>query len=380
MPTLDLHTIVFLTGVMGALLALVLDYMRRSYPVSIQGLSEWSAGPVFFFLAALLLNVHDQLPAWQSLLITNLLLFAGTSLMLAGSRRFFGYAMPQGWLPALLALCSWPLLWLSWWSPNYNALLIFVTGLLGALVTAHAWLVWRHDRRTYAGRFTLATLVTLALSVWVRLASALIEPAGNELLNPSPAQSAYIGIFSFGILLLTVGLMLQASERLREELERMVTHDTLTGALSRRALFEQGVIEIARSRRSGVPLSILMLDLDHFKHVNDHYGHMIGDQVLQDFVQRIQGLLRRQDMLGRFGGEEFVVLLSETRAGQVANVAQRILGSETAAAGLPRCTVSIGAATLAQDETLEALINRADTALYRAKEGGRNRVEFAPLA
>ncbi|MCB2228751.1 MAG: diguanylate cyclase [Desulfarculaceae bacterium] len=166
------------------------------------------------------------------------------------------------------------------------------------------------------------------------------------------------------------------------ELKRLANTDALTGVFSRRRFLELSGQEIARSRRYGGPLSLLMLDLDHFKAVNDTHGHEVGDLVLQSFVKACQAVLREVDIFGRVGGEEFMVTLPETSAEGALKAGERLRASveETVvrAGGKEiRFTVSIGAAVWREGLDLETLMGRADEALYRAKEGGRNRVALA---
>ena len=161
---------------------------------------------------------------------------------------------------------------------------------------------------------------------------------------------------------------------------KLANVDTLTGALSRRNLFNLAEQEVARSRRYDLPLMVLMLDLDHFKLVNDQYGHAVGDAVLQAFVQTVSGVLRESDLIGRVGGEEFAVLLPNTTQEGGCALAQRIIDSvrsspvEVGDKRIPY-TVSIGAGCLSGETTFSTLLDVADTALYRAKNGGRDRLE-----
>jgi diguanylate cyclase (GGDEF)-like protein len=214
----------------------------------------------------------------------------------------------------------------------------------------------------------------------VRGGSAWVLTPGNGNFDPTLIQGLYLGSFGLGLLLLSIGGILMASERLRAELENLASKDSLTGALTRRAFFELAENEMARSQRNGSPLSVLCLDLDHFKSINDQHGHQMGDRVLSDFVLRAQSMLRRPAIFARFGGEEFVTLLPDTDRQEALLVAERIRASTTVQPGVPVCRVSIGVASYhpAASETLSQLINRADTALYRAKALGRNRVEEAP--
>lgn len=166
-----------------------------------------------------------------------------------------------------------------------------------------------------------------------------------------------------------------------EQLRRQATQDSLTGLSNRRHFFAQGEIELARVRRYGAALSLLMLDVDHFKRINDSHGHKAGDIVLRQLSTTLRETLRPVDVIGRLGGEEFAVLLPGTKLAEAIEVAERlreiIAASEVKReAGLPlRFTVSIGVVSLEQpDSNLDTLLSLADRALYQAKAGGRNRV------
>jgi diguanylate cyclase (GGDEF)-like protein len=165
-----------------------------------------------------------------------------------------------------------------------------------------------------------------------------------------------------------------------EEVERLAFTDALTGLYNRRHLFLLADREFQRARRYQLPLSAMMLDIDEFKRVNDTYGHVIGDQVLQRVADCCRKELRGVDVIGRYGGDEFVALLPETglsAACQVAErlrktIAERVLDTKT---GRVTVTVSLGVAVLDDEHlTPESLLDRADKALYIAKQNGRNRV------
>ncbi len=171
---------------------------------------------------------------------------------------------------------------------------------------------------------------------------------------------------------------------LEVQLRRLATIDSLTGTFNRRRFHELLMIELTRSSRYERDLALLMLDIDHFKRVNDTHGHAVGDEVLAAFVEACRQALRESDIIGRLGGEEFGVILPETTlASAVAtaerlrtHVAEMVVASES---GDVRITVSLGVTSMAPgtDETPETTLRRADRALYRAKEGGRDRVEVA---
>jgi diguanylate cyclase (GGDEF)-like protein len=172
-------------------------------------------------------------------------------------------------------------------------------------------------------------------------------------------------------------------ERVRDELHVMATVDALTGVLNRRRFLEIAEEELERARRYGRPLSMIALDLDHFKDVNDNLGHAAGDDVLAALARILQDQMRRQDVVGRIGGEEFAVILPETTGDDALDLAERIracLGAvKLAAGGVPlTVTASLGVAEVRRsDQSAEDALQRADAALYQAKRRGRDRVEAA---
>ncbi|WP_158239208.1 diguanylate cyclase [Uliginosibacterium sp. TH139] len=163
------------------------------------------------------------------------------------------------------------------------------------------------------------------------------------------------------------------------ELQRLAREDVLTGLANRRHFRDEAERAIARSSRYDEALSLLMLDIDHFKHINDSQGHNIGDEVLKQTVQRCLGGLRSTDLLARWGGEEFIALLPHTRLAEACQVAERLreelaLTPITTGNGAIAVTISGGVAQWQAGESLDQLVSHADAALYLAKEGGRNRI------
>ncbi len=206
-------------------------------------------------------------------------------------------------------------------------------------------------------------------------ASVAAQMAADSALNVGSAFS-YIPIaLAFHAVLLTLVVA-----RLLAELRWRSRHDGLTGALNRRSMEELLAEQLRRSRRSAEPFVVLMLDLDHFKAINDRHGHAAGDLALRHAVAQFTAALRKVDGLGRFGGEEFVVLLPGLALDEAEMVGERLrlqIGStplEHAGVAV-HMSVSIGVAAWRSDEDLSRLLVRADQALYRAKQRGRDRVE-----
>lgn len=168
---------------------------------------------------------------------------------------------------------------------------------------------------------------------------------------------------------------------LEMDLARMAHTDVLTGLNNRRHFFQLSETEVSRTFRHGGALSVLMLDIDHFKRINDTYGHHVGDTVIQSLAAVCREQLRTLDVIGRLGGEEFAVTMSNADNAQAMHVAERLRQAIEAASvplaqGLPvRFTVSIGITTLQKDPTnMETLLDQADQALYRAKNSSSNQV------
>jgi diguanylate cyclase (GGDEF)-like protein len=172
--------------------------------------------------------------------------------------------------------------------------------------------------------------------------------------------------------------------RLFTHIQLLATTDPLTEISNRRHLFDLGRQEFIRARRFKHDLSVIMMDIDNFKLVNDRFGHAAGDRVLSQLAKLIRSEVREVDIVGRYGGEEFTLILPETTLGVASDVAERLRQTinhtfYSAEQTTPQITVSIGVAALDADTPdFEALVNQSDIALYKAKESGRNRVEIIP--
>lgn len=255
-------------------------------------------------------------------------------------------------------------------------------------------------------RYFLETRWPLAAGI----AAAVLVLLGGSVLMPADAERLFglsAAVWVSMCLVLVLGLSVQllvnsrnALERerrlvrtaaqLREvsaELDQLARTDALTGIANRRAFFDMFGVEFRRAKRYGRPLGILMLDLDHFKHVNDRWGHPFGDYVLREIAGAIARNVRESDLFARYGGEEFALVLPEAGPEQCLAVAEKLRAAVEELAlrseGVPpdadppvRLTISIGVAGLPLDPEQDEfeLIRRADRALYEAKRTGRNRV------
>ena len=250
------------------------------------------------------------------------------------------------------------------------------------------------------GIFGLTTRQMLGVLVYSLVAFGVasgVVAARDEPDYPTVVAAAYVGMVV--VVLLSSTFLTTRVQSTREHLRRqkaelaqaleqirqLATHDDLTGLLNRRAMLDRMQLEQHRSLRSGSPLLIAQLDIDHFKVVNDTHGHAAGDLVLQRFADTVRRNVRDTDVLARWGGEEFVLLLCDTPAADAVALMERLrqavqaMQVPVAQGGQPiTVTVSIGLARHTPADPLAGTLERADQALYAAKAGGRNRVVPAP--
>jgi diguanylate cyclase (GGDEF)-like protein len=227
----------------------------------------------------------------------------------------------------------------------------------------------------------------LLLGRWRGLAASVVFLAAAGLIYFHRVSSVgkaidAVDVINIGLASSVIVLFSNIYERSRERIEhsliRQATTDLLTELANRRGFFQTARREHARCRRHRQPLSLLLLDLDHFKTVNDRYGHDAGDAVLKNVAQLLRSRLRASDLVGRFGGEEFIILLPQTRLNEAAELAEELRQAVAESATVFEAqeipmAVSIGVVE-AEEESLDALISRADDRLYASKRSGRNRV------
>jgi two-component system cell cycle response regulator len=275
---------------------------------------------------------------------------------------------------------------------RYAALMVLKGRLAGQLFTLR-------QQETILGRSDDADIVVKDRGVSRRHAKFLKSPGGSvTVVDLGSTNGVIVGgqrvtshkleegdkIAIGGLVALRFSYQDALEEQLQTQLYRSATRDSLTGATNKQHFLERLDQAISASRRHHNPLSLVMLDIDHFKSVNDTHGHAAGDATLRETAKQVQDGLRNEDLLGRFGGEEFIILMDQTPIEAASLVADRLRQSiEQRVFRVPasegwteiKITTSIGISSLRPQETARDLIMRADSALYRAKNGGRNRVE-----
>lgn len=379
MPTFDLRTVLLMASVMPGLMALVIFSIGRTFPKNIRGVAQWAQGSLVFSAATFLMALRDTLPDWLSVICGNICIVGGIGLWLIGSQRYFGRVPFVRFVSALTVIDAVCLSWMTWidFTPYGRSLCTnVILALLFALLAYELLRFGQKDNgaKVVGSMFALETLITLT-----RIATSLKPGSAHEgLYAQDLVQLIYLSSGAFMSLSITVGFMLTAVNRLRIHLEQLSLIDPLTGLLNRRALLEAHKIAREAPRRTGSYLSLLLIDLDHFKRINDTYGHSMGDDILTDFARRAALALPQHAHFARWGGEEFAVLLPCKIVDEPLGLARALQAriAWTDGSALPSYTCSIGIACLnAREATIEQLLKHADHALYRAKGNGRNRVE-----
>lgn len=265
----------------------------------------------------------------------------------------------------------------------FSVLMEMVVGGPGALVFPVPALIW--CALTYRVFPTTVMMLGVAIGTMSIIAGGLLD-SGIDGSNTNQLLSARLGIALMALGPPTISILQTNQQRLLSQLQHAATHDALTGIPHRRAFIEHAPAVVAREQGQSRPVALLMLDIDHFKTVNDAYGHLVGDLVLVSVTRAISATLRDGDGVYRLGGEEFAVLLPNTDRLSLDVVCERIrLAVETLRITIPdgrqvMVTISIGAAhtrTATEPTTVSNLVRIADDALYRAKALGRNRAFVA---
>lgn len=371
--------IILITSCFVALaMAGVLFAISRTYPRNIRGLSHWSLAALIMGLSLPLLTAKDHVPDLFSTVLATLMILAGFMLMNAGLRKFSGTpARIHRALLGLFVLAYVSLfIWFTYLQPSV-AMRVATLNLFTLVVIFDLLRIALKQLPGTAGRNVLIFSLTILIGARVvRLGSLMLgfdQPTG--IFDGSVAQLVYLAIPTIMIPLGTISFVLLASEKLRRDLEFASRYDDLTQCLNKRAAMEALQREIAHARRHGNKLSIMLLDLDNFKNINDTHGHLEGDKVLVDFSRRAKLSLRETDQLTRFGGDEFMAILPDTDLEQASLIAQRLHEAAREDQSIA-WSVSIGLSEwLDQDDSVAALLTRADKALYKSKASGRNQTQ-----
>lgn len=384
MPLLDTTTILVMSTVATTAMALALAVMR---PRRGEGLGLWALALVIYAITHGLVLMRGAMPFTLNIVLSNTLMSLTLALLLCAIAQF--QAQPPPRLTAVLPVVATAALMIAS-IDSYHARLLFTGVIWAAQLALAVRALWR-PRAPDQRRGALLISAALGFQCVLLLARALWFMA-----NPLPFTDFMHGddtgkltlVSSLAALVLaSLGFVLLAKDRADAANEHLASSDSLTGIANRRQLLQTLTRDVVRAVRHREPYGVLMVDVDHFKAVNDRLGHTGGDAVLRHIAQLLQSHLRAQDQVGRWGGEEFMLLLPGTSATGAQLVAEKLrqLVERTPCIHQGRAipvTISVGrcAEELGPGDEPEHLIEAADKALYAAKRAGRNCVESAPLA
>jgi diguanylate cyclase (GGDEF)-like protein len=378
--TVDLRTLLLVVAAADVAVAVVLALgagRRLRF-----GIAPW-IGSLFVRALAVTVLVARLEPQAAVLVVSAALLSLSISFQASALLAYDGRRFPEWAHTAVMAGVAIPFTIIGTDAVNTVLFGGLVFGLLMGVLAAIALQV----RPTVQGRAVArgVLVITYATGAFAFLSRGLSAMMSAEPLqaftNPNGLQSALFIAAVVAALVSTFGFVMLHKERSDGEAVRMATIDPLTGAYNRRTFHDIAERELGRARRAGQPLSIIMVDIDHFRPVNEQHGNRAGDEVLRRVADLIRTALRKEDMLVRYGGEEFLVMLPEVPGPGAVVVAGRIRKAVEADTlqldGKPvQLTVSVGVSARLDEgpESIESLLARADEALALAKQRGRNRV------
>ncbi|MFY4261926.1 GGDEF domain-containing protein [Achromobacter xylosoxidans] len=373
-----LLSIAVLTGVLSLC---VLGSLARS---GMAGIRETIRANLLTLLAFFLFGLQaTEAPRWASILLPNMLISLALCAYYTGVRRLLGQRVPRGLMgvacaAAWLALVAYTYLD-SQVAPRIVAMSTLQMGFMFAVAVAVARGV-PANRSRYSYYFVWSVAMISGLTCALRsILFATGVAQADFLLQPTTWNIVFMTLGVLAMPCLTLGTIMIIHDRMLADREHEASTDFLTGLMSRKAWWLQAERYCAQALRTRRPLSLLLLDIDHFKRINDTHGHAAGDAVLRHFGLLATATLRTGDHLGRVGGEEFSVLFADMRSDAVLEVAQRLLDSvrRTPCAhggSTIAYTFSAGVVDWLPGENLQAFFERADRMLYAAKQAGRNRV------
>lgn len=359
----------------GATLAFSVGWVARAQDK--EGLRIWTMALAVHTLAFILFALRGKIPDLFSVLMANVALSISYSLFLSAITQFQQCRVSSLllWLPPLIVALAFSFLMSDIAARIIVGGVIYVAQILIVLFN----LLNRENDVTGRGKHLMVCgLFIMIATLLMRIVTTLIVPEDiSSIMRETPVQSLTFLATFITLILVSNGFVLMIKERADERIRLMAMKDRLTGIWNRIRLEEAAQLEIAMLERYGHPVALIMADLDHFKDINDQFGHAAGDQILKEFCSVTQDCIRNTDLLGRWGGEEFLILLPNSGYASAAQLAERIRSAveqHEFTNGL-RITASFGFAVCQSTDSWASWLDRVDKALYRAKTAGRNRVE-----
>ncbi|GEM_PF-1307170 len=384
---LDVRTLGILSAFMPFVLGIIMSIYwreRRTY----EGFGRWVLANFVFGVGYIQISLRGILPDFFSIVLGNAATIYAEILIYEGIRLFYGRPAFSKWNSFVFVLYLVLHTYFTYLNPNINIRIAIISLTLFILIWRSGLslinsplLELRRTTRTAGIVFLLTALLPLARSFHALLQNQPIDLFAD----PMSSWFALFGLVS--ILIWTFYFFLINSARLemdleaaRVELTQLAMTDPLTGLYNRRHFFERAEIEFQRATRQEHSISFLLMDVDGFKNINDNYGHDAGDEVMLYLSSILPAEIRVFDLVARFGGDEFIIMLVHVHQEQAYEIAERIRervsqSPMTFESRTFNVQLSVGVASFdPKDDNLKTILKRADTALYLAKQHGRNRV------
>lgn len=387
---LDIRTLSFITVlfcyVFGISLFTFHKTLKQFDQTDFDGIPIIAVGQIFIGNGFLLLSLRNYISDFLSVVAANSFVFIGIVLITEGLFRFrqqHGRLRLVG--PTLLLILFLLFVFYTHLKPNINARVV-VAGLCFSMQFSICALLLFKNRSPSLKIPAFVTGVPMALAAFFfgfRAVWAVGERPLQDFMNAGTVHALAFIVLQIVVIVLSFGVVWMVNSTLQEKLESLARIDPLTKVFNRRGLEEMGLRVMAQNRRDETPFSVLLIDIDYFKKINDTYGHQAGDMILSQFAALLKEHLRLNDTLARYGGEEFVVVMSNTESNaafQTAEKFRKLLQSHQFFAAKQQkiqVTASFGICTVERVDHRthwEAIIEQSDTALYQAKQQGRNRV------
>ena len=381
---LDARTLIILTAVTLSVTTIAIIgswYINRRMPCA----KYWAVSYLLLSLGTVLQSTQGQVLPYFSIALANVLITSGFYWAWMGVRIFqrrdkFSF---KTYL-LLVAVLVFAHVVLGLEREGLITRTILMSGVVAVLSLLIAMELLKDKKaQSFSSRFAATVFGIMGIMFTLRLLGAGLLPEQGDLISGGGHTAfTYLVAIVFNILI-AFSYVLMLSERLNTQLQNMADTDVLTGLLSRRAFIERMKRILSRAQRNNTTLSFLLLDIDNFKNINDSYGHFTGDELLKKYADIMKACFRTEDIIGRLGGEEFAVAISNIDNAVAVKVAER-LRSEIESVFIlcndkpVSTTISIGIADLHENVNgYEMLFREADTALYQAKNMGRNRISIA---
>lgn len=382
---MELHLPTLIKAMLMMAVTLLLVVGTLSWRTPGEGLRAFTTGLALLVISFSMIGLRGRLPDATLFSLANVTVPAGFAMFNVALHQFLRRPMLRVfvWGPAVVALALQP-----WLHGNPTERVIVISSLLAFQCATAITLLLRHGRDAVGiGRPMLAVNygVILAMLLYRIVAAGATSSGAQSPERLLQLQSVSFVIACMTMTVLSLAFVIMTKEAADERNRILATRDELTGLDNRRTLQERLEQHAALAQRSGLPLTAMILDIDHFKSINDRFGHLSGDEAIRTVATKMRETLRRQDVIGRMGGEEFLIVLPATGIKAAREIAERLrAGIEatgaTAVDGRPvHITVSVGISEFDPQAGIgiETLIRRADEAMYQAKTQGRNRVVAA---